>query len=269
MSLINTVNSITSVSLDTFSPEPAIDGKGSHGGYAGPAIKPIGLHLAAEIARDPGDGRPVAVRNRRHQHVARRGGVHHAGLRQRAGVHRGDGLRLPHRRGDDRGAVALMGDKGYERLSDFQGRAVRNVTDWQHLNLNYTAKARIDHEVCIKCGRCYAACEDMSHQSIAIRDGRVFKVIDAQRVARNLVRYHVFAGGLHHDGVTARRHGGPAHRQGGGRLRELEDTPEQFRGGGRAACVVRRAASTHVPRDRLLWATLAPRRVTTAQWSHY
>ena len=79
-----------------------------------------------------------------------------------------------------------MEDKGCEHLSDFQGCAVRNVTDWQHLNLNYTAKARIDQEVCIKCGRCFAACEDTSHQSMAIRDGRVFEVIDAECVACNL-----------------------------------------------------------------------------------
>ena len=32
VSLINTVSSITSVNLDTMSPEPEIDGKGSHGG---------------------------------------------------------------------------------------------------------------------------------------------------------------------------------------------------------------------------------------------
>ena len=53
MSLINTINSITSVNLDTFSPEPSIDGKGSHGGYCGPAVKPIALNMVAEIARDP------------------------------------------------------------------------------------------------------------------------------------------------------------------------------------------------------------------------
>ncbi|MGN6538070.1 MAG: NAD-dependent dihydropyrimidine dehydrogenase subunit PreA, partial [Mesorhizobium sp.] len=53
VSLINTVNSITSVNLDTFSPEPSIDGKGSHGGYCGPAVKPIALNMVAEIARDP------------------------------------------------------------------------------------------------------------------------------------------------------------------------------------------------------------------------
>ena len=48
----NTVSSITSVNLDSFSPEPSIDGKGSHGGYCGPAVKPIALNMVAEIARD-------------------------------------------------------------------------------------------------------------------------------------------------------------------------------------------------------------------------
>ena len=41
--------------------------------------------------------------------------------------------------------------------------AVRHVTDWRYLNLNYVAKAQIDQQLCIKCGRCYAACEDTSH----------------------------------------------------------------------------------------------------------
>ena len=46
VSLINTINSITSVNLDTMSPEPSIDGKGTHGGYCGPAVKPIAMHLS-------------------------------------------------------------------------------------------------------------------------------------------------------------------------------------------------------------------------------
>ena len=53
VSLINTVNSITSVNLDTFTPEPTIDGWGAHGGYCGPAVKPIALNMVAEIARNP------------------------------------------------------------------------------------------------------------------------------------------------------------------------------------------------------------------------
>ncbi|TIP69067.1 MAG: NAD-dependent dihydropyrimidine dehydrogenase subunit PreA, partial [Mesorhizobium sp.] len=50
---INTINSITGVNLDSFAPEPTIDGKGSHGGYCGPAVKPIAMNMVAEIARDP------------------------------------------------------------------------------------------------------------------------------------------------------------------------------------------------------------------------
>ena len=61
VSLINTVSSITAVNLDTFSPEPSIDGKGSHGGYCGPAVKPIALNMVAEIARDPATrGMPIS-----------------------------------------------------------------------------------------------------------------------------------------------------------------------------------------------------------------
>ncbi|MBL8594573.1 MAG: NAD-dependent dihydropyrimidine dehydrogenase subunit PreA, partial [Devosia sp.] len=52
VSLINTINSITGVDLDNFAPMPTIDGKGTHGGYCGPAAKPIALHMVAEIARD-------------------------------------------------------------------------------------------------------------------------------------------------------------------------------------------------------------------------
>jgi dihydropyrimidine dehydrogenase (NAD+) subunit PreA len=47
-------------------------------------------------------------------------------------------------------------------------------------------KARIDPDLCIKCGRCYAACEDTSHQAIAMKPGRVFEVIDEECVACNL-----------------------------------------------------------------------------------
>ena len=186
MSLINTLNSITSVNLDTFSPEPSIDGKGSHGGYAGQAVKPIGLHMVAEIARDAdtaslpisGIGGSTTWRGRR--------GVHRARLRQRAGVHGRHGLRLPHRRGDGRRAAALDGGQGLRAPLRLPGARGQERHRLAAPHLNYTAKARIDQEVCIKCGRCYAACEDTSHQSIAVRDGRVFEVIDEECVACNL-----------------------------------------------------------------------------------
>jgi dihydropyrimidine dehydrogenase (NAD+) subunit PreA len=84
------------------------------------------------------------------------------------------------------GLSRWMDEKGHATLDDFVGMAVPNVTDWQFLNLNYVAKAKIDQDLCIKCGRCYAACEDTSHQAIAMKPGRVFEVIDEECVACNL-----------------------------------------------------------------------------------
>jgi dihydropyrimidine dehydrogenase (NAD+) subunit PreA len=81
-----------------------------------------------------------------------------------------------------------MDSKGYAKLNDFVGKAVPNFVDWEHLNLSYTVKARIDQQLCIQCGRCYIACEDTSHQAITReRNGqRHFEVIDEECVGCNL-----------------------------------------------------------------------------------
>src|SRR6202011_2859368 len=81
-----------------------------------------------------------------------------------------------------------MAAKGYRTIEDFRGRAVPNVTDWQYLNLNYVAKAEINQDLCIKCGRCHIVCEDTSHQAILpVVDGqRKFVVNDDECVGCNL-----------------------------------------------------------------------------------
>ena len=85
------------------------------------------------------------------------------------------------------GLSGYLDEKGMA-LSDLIGRAVPNVSDWQYLNLNYVTKARIDQDLCIKCGRCHIVCEDTSHQAItAMKDGqRYFEVVDAECVGCNL-----------------------------------------------------------------------------------
>lgn len=186
VSLINTVSSITSVNLDTMSPEPSIDGKGSHGGFCGPAVKPIALNMVADIARDAetrglpisGIGGVTTWRDAAEFMVLGAGNV------QVCTAVMTYGFKIVQEMIS--GMSQWMDEKDYENTADFVGRAVPNVTDWQYLNLNYVAKAKIDQDACIKCGRCYAACEDTSHQAIAMKEGRVFEVIDAECVACNL-----------------------------------------------------------------------------------
>ena len=188
VSLINTVSSITSVDLDLMAPEPTIDGKGSHGGYCGPAVKPIALNMVAEIARDAETaGLPISgiggVTTWRDAAEFMALGAGNVQVCTAAMTY---GFRIVTEMID--GLSRWMDGKGYARTSDFTGLATPNVTDWQYLNLNYVAKARIDQDLCIKCGRCHIACEDTSHQAItAMKDGvRHFEVIDAECVACNL-----------------------------------------------------------------------------------
>src|SRR5690349_23290092 len=60
LSAINTINSITGIDLDTLIPRPNVAGKSSHGGYCGPAVKPIALHLIQQLCGDAELGLPVS-----------------------------------------------------------------------------------------------------------------------------------------------------------------------------------------------------------------
>jgi dihydropyrimidine dehydrogenase (NAD+) subunit PreA len=188
VSLINTINSITHVDLDSFSPMPSIGGKGSHGGYCGPAVKPIALSMVSEIARDKETaGKPIsAIGGITTWRDAAEFISMSAGNVQVCTAAMTYGFKIVEEMIS--GLSGWMDEKGYKTIEDFRGRAVPNVTDWQYLNLNYIAKAHIDQDACIKCGRCYAACEDTSHQAIMKeKDGkRHFEVMDDECVACNL-----------------------------------------------------------------------------------
>ena len=188
VSLINTISSIVSVDLDSFAPTPTIDGKGSHGGYCGPAVKPIALNMVAEIARDAetrgfpisGIGGITTWRDAAEFMALGAGNVQVCTAAMTYGFKVVEEMIT--------GLENWMDEKGHATLGDFAGRAVPNVTDWQYLNLNFVTKAKINQDLCIKCGRCHIVCEDTSHQAItSMVDGkRHFEVIDAECVGCNL-----------------------------------------------------------------------------------
>ncbi len=188
VSLINTINSIVSIDLDNFAPVPTIDGKGSHGGYCGPAVKPIALSMVSEIARDTETAKlPISgiggVTNWRDAAEFIALGC---GSVQVCTAVMTYGFKIVAEMIE--GLSDWMDEKGYTNISEFQGMAVSNMSDWQYLNLNYVTKAKIDQELCIKCGRCHIVCEDTSHQAISqtIDGARGFEVIDEECVGCNL-----------------------------------------------------------------------------------
>src|SRR5271170_1960974 len=132
LSAINTINSITGVDLDTFVPRPNVDGFSAHGGYCGPAVKPIALHMIQQIASDPEVGLPISGI----------GGV--SGWREAAefmllgcgtvqvctaAMHYG--YRIVEDMAD--GLSNWMDEKGFRTIEDFRGLSLPKVTEWKHL----------------------------------------------------------------------------------------------------------------------------------------
>ncbi len=189
VSLINTINSITAVNLDIMAPEPVVNGKGAHGGYCGPAVKPIALNMVGEIARDP---------ECKNIPISGIGGVETwrdaaefialgAGTVQVCTAAMHYGFKIVEDMVD--GLNNWMDEKGYHSIDDFRGAASKNFVDWGQLDMNYDIKALINQDLCIKCGLCHIACEDTSHQAITAErvDGqRKYTVIDEECVGCNL-----------------------------------------------------------------------------------
>jgi dihydropyrimidine dehydrogenase (NAD+) subunit PreA len=165
LSAINTINSITGVDLDTFIPRPNVDGASSHGGYCGPAIKPIALHMAQQISADPGSSLPlsgiggVATWSDAAEFILLGSGTVQVCT---AAMHYG--FRVVEDLID--GLSNWMDEKSFQTIDDFRGLSCVRVREWKDLNLNYKIVAAIDPAKCIGCELCYVACWDGAHQCI-------------------------------------------------------------------------------------------------------
>ena len=191
VSLINTVNSIVSVDLDQMAPRPTVGGRGTHGGYCGSAVKPIALHMVAEIKRHDetkdlkisGIG-GITTWEDAAEFIAL--GADGLQVCTAAMLY---GFKIVEEMID--GLSDFMDIKGYKTLDDFRGMATPNVVDWNELDMNYDVKAKINAGSCIECGKCHIVCEDTSHQAIEMKvdsesGKRQFTVIDDECVGCNL-----------------------------------------------------------------------------------
>ncbi|AEI41036.1 NAD-dependent dihydropyrimidine dehydrogenase subunit PreA [Paenibacillus mucilaginosus] len=189
VSLINTINSLAGVDLDTWNTVPHVGGRGTHGGYCGPAVKPIALNMVAECARNPQVGVPISgiggISDWRDAVEFMLMGA--TGVQMCTAVMH-HGFRIIHELVE--GLNDYLDDKGIAGVSELVGRSVERYSDWGALDLNYKVVARIDTDTCISCNKCHIACEDTSHQCIerhTAEDGSAYlKVREEDCVGCNL-----------------------------------------------------------------------------------
>jgi dihydropyrimidine dehydrogenase (NAD+) subunit PreA len=165
ISLINTINSIMGIDLDTLKIKPTVAGKSSHGGFAGPAVKPIALHMVSQVAADKEVNLPISgiggISNWRDalefillgsSSVQVCTAVMHYGFRIIKDM--------------IEGLTFWMEEKGYKSLDEVRGLALPQLDNFGNFNLLHKTVARIDQSKCIHCNLCYIACDDGAHQCI-------------------------------------------------------------------------------------------------------
>ncbi|MDP1744250.1 MAG: NAD-dependent dihydropyrimidine dehydrogenase subunit PreA [Bacteroidota bacterium] len=174
LSLINTIQSVTGIDLDTLVPNPNVGGQSVFGGYCGPAVKPIALKMLTTLAQEE------RIRN---IPISGIGGITTwkdavefmllgASNVQVCTAAMISGFKIITDLCD--GMSNWMDEKGYKSIDDFVGLSVPKITRWEELDINFHIVANIDQDKCIHCGLCYISCEDTSHQSIAVEKGKPY-----------------------------------------------------------------------------------------------
>lgn len=165
LSMINTINSIMGIDLETLETQPEVRGKGGHGGYAGPAVKPIGLHVVSEVARDTEIKIPISGIG---GIETWRDAAEYMLLGARTVQVCTGIMKMGFRIVEDMidGLKNWIQQKGFKRPAGFIGKSVPRVVDYNDFDIMYKTIAKIDYSKCIKCNLCYVACEDGAHQAI-------------------------------------------------------------------------------------------------------
>ncbi len=191
LSLINTIQSVVGVDLDTFVPFPVVGDQSAFGGYCGPAVKPIALKMLTTISQDPitskvpvsGIGGVSTWRDAAEFILLGSTSVQVCTAAMKYG------FRIVRDMCD--GLSNWMDEKGFRTIADFRGKSVQKITRWEQLDLNFHIVANINQESCIHCGLCYIACEDTSHQSIRLTPGlphNKYEIIENECVGCNLCK---------------------------------------------------------------------------------
>ncbi len=165
VSLINTIKSLIGVDLERMVPYPRVGKTSTNGGYCGPAVKPIALHMVAALAADKGFKIPISGIGgiSTWRDAAEFIALGSTSVQVCTAV-----MHYGFRIIDDllEGLSEYLDAQGMKSVNELRGRAVPSFVDWGDLDLSYKVVAKIDPKTCIGCQLCVTACWDGAHQCI-------------------------------------------------------------------------------------------------------
>jgi len=172
ISAINTIKSITNVDIDTFVPEPQVQGKSSLGGYSGRAVKPIALRFIAEMANCEelkgmeyfGMGGIYTWKDAIEFMLLGCSCIEITTSIMEYGYRIVDDLIL--------GLKIYMKEHNFKKVCDFIGLANSNLISNDQLDKDTLEYPKINYDKCVGCGRCYISCRDGGHGAIKFDDNR-------------------------------------------------------------------------------------------------
>jgi dihydropyrimidine dehydrogenase (NAD+) subunit PreA len=168
LSLINTIKSIVGVDLDRMVPLPRVGARSTNGGYCGPAVKPIALHMMSQVAQNAVvGGRPISgiggISNWRDAAEFIALGATSVQVCTAVMHH---GYRIVEDMAE--GLSDFLDSRGMKSVNELRGRALGAYVEWGDLDLDYNIKAAINPDTCIGCNKCVVACMDGAHQCIHV-----------------------------------------------------------------------------------------------------
>ena len=196
---ISAINTIKSITMD---PLAEVSGRRTVSGYSGRAVKPIALRFILEMAKTEemkgiefsGIGGIETWRDAVEFIQLGCSNVQVCTAVMQYGYRIIDDLIL--------GLKRYMVKRGVTRLSDLVGEAVGKFVSPNDLDRQTIIYPKINHEVCVGCGRCQMSCNDGGHQAITFdAETRQPRLIGSKCVGCHLCRLVCPAGAI---GVSKR-----------------------------------------------------------------
>ena len=163
----DTVHGLLGIDLDTFIPNPSINGKSTFCGVSGPVVKPITLRTLAMIAK--GSGIPLAAsggattwQDCAEYMLVGASTVQFCTAVMHYGYDIVEDLQ--------EGLAYFLEHKGLKSSKDLVGKALPNIVAHGDLLVKKDVVTSIDEAICTKCGMCYYACRDGGHQAYELAE---------------------------------------------------------------------------------------------------